>query len=120
MEFLRLADTMEGVHSVINPLQQRLLTAQRSLRTAGKLSGHLDVHVEEVNSAADALESIRAFPKEHAKALHDILTPANEACEFFGSRYPALASRMFIHSEMKDDTCLELLTSRLNPMDSVV
>ena len=104
MKFLRLADAMESVHSVINPLQRRLLAAQRLLRTAATLSSHLDTEATEVKNAKDALASIRAFPKEHATAMDKMLGPANEACEFFGERYPSLAARIFLHSENDSPT----------------
>lgn len=48
-KFLSLADTLEATHSVIDPMQQRLLESQRLVRAASKLFKHLDFHDADID-----------------------------------------------------------------------
>ena len=96
-----MANALEAIHSVIDPLQERLLESQRLIRTASKLTKHLDHKQKEITNSGDGLIRLQEYPKEHVNVMREIPVSCNEAHEEFHDKYSRLTDRIFIHGENK-------------------
>ena len=86
MKLMRLIDTMKDIYAIIISFQERLLHAQRFLRST-KLK-KIDEKI---------LRQIKSFFKKYTKVIYDMFKSINEAYNFFEQRYLTLARKMFFY-----------------------